>query len=174
VWRQLRKLGAVYLQNSVCLLPDTPAVSQVVNRLAVRVRSSGGHARVLHVHLEDRDAEAIVAEQRGERDGEYAQVMARTPALLDEIRSETVPCRTTYAEVAESHADLARFDRWLDSITARDYFDAQGGQRARAAVEACRDAFAAFETAALAAEYASDALLANPLTRRRLPVVKKA
>lgn len=45
VWRKLRSLGALYLQQSVCLLPAT-ATAGDVRRLAGRVRQ-GGTARVL-------------------------------------------------------------------------------------------------------------------------------
>jgi hypothetical protein len=153
VWRQLRKLGAVYLQNSVCLLPETATVPQTVQRLAARVRAGGGKARVLHtVFTDPAEQDSVIAEQRADRDAEYGEVVERTPAFLAEIAHETARDRATYAEVEESEADLERFDKWLASISARDYFAAPGGQAARDAVQACRVAFAAFEAAALAAE----------------------
>lgn len=158
VWRQLRKLGAVYLQQSVCLLPDRPAVARAVARLVARVRDKGGHARSLQVRLTDRgEAGAVIAEQRADRDAEYAEVVERAPALLTEIERETARGRATYAEVEESEADLARFDRWLAAIVARDYFAAEGGTAAREIVERCRTALAAFERAALEADTAEQA-----------------
>jgi len=42
VWRKLRSLGALYLQQSVCLLPARPAVVREVRRLADRIRRQGG------------------------------------------------------------------------------------------------------------------------------------
>jgi G3E family GTPase len=153
VWRQLRKLGAIYLQNSVCLLPEVDAVPQTVQRLVARVNGSGGKARVLHATFTDAaEQAAIVAEQRADRDTEYGEVLERTPTFLAEIAHETARGRATYAEVEESEADLERFEKWLSSIAARDYFNAGGGQVARDAVQACRDAFTAFEAAALAAD----------------------
>jgi hypothetical protein len=153
VWRQLRKLGAVYLQSSVCLLPEVDSVVQAVQRLVARVRDNGGKARVLHtVFVDQGEQDAVIAEQRADRDVEYGEVVERAPAFLAEIAQETARGRATYAEVEESDADLERFDKWLASITARDYFAAPGGQAAREAVQACRDAFTAFEAAALAAE----------------------
>jgi uncharacterized membrane protein YkvA (DUF1232 family) len=47
VWRKLRSLGALYLQQSVCLLPATAPVVRDVRRLASRVRQGGGTARLL-------------------------------------------------------------------------------------------------------------------------------
>jgi Protein ChrB, N-terminal len=166
VWRQLRKLGAVYLQNSVCLLPQVGAVPQTVQRLVARVNSSGGRARVLHTTFTDpAEQAAITGEQRADRDTEYGEVLERTPAFLDEIARETARGRATYAEVEESEADLERFEKWLASIAARDYFNSPGGQAAREAVQACRDAFTAFEAAALAAETGTPTAADTPQLR---------
>lgn len=63
---------------------------------------------------------------------------------------ETARGNATYAEVEESEADLERIEKWLAKITSRDYFAAPGAAAARAAVERCRTALAAFEDAAIA------------------------
>ena len=42
VWRKLRSLGALYLQQSVCLLPALP-VARDVRRLADRVAAGRRH-----------------------------------------------------------------------------------------------------------------------------------
>ena len=57
-----------------------------------------------------------------------------------------------YTELEESDADLARHQKWLAAIRARDYFDAPGGEEAAAAVASCEDALAGFESEALSAE----------------------
>jgi hypothetical protein len=118
VWRELRKLGAVYLHKSVCLLPDQPAVAATVQTLARRVREGGGQARVLHTQLSDPAEEAaIIAEQIADRDREYDEVIERTAAFVDEIALESNRGNATYTEVEESEADLERFERWFSSIT---------------------------------------------------------
>jgi hypothetical protein len=153
VWRKLRLLGALYLQQSVCLLPDRPEVARAVRRLLDRVRRDGGDAHLLHLLLPDPDEQArIIQAFRSERAAEYAEVLERTPALLEELATERTRGRTTYAEVEESEADLSRFRSWLAKIAARDYFGAPNAADARAAVERCAAALAAFEEEALAAE----------------------
>lgn len=153
VWRTLRRLGAVYLHQSVCLLPDRPLVAEAVTRLVARVRDQGGSARVLPIRISDADELAeLIEQQRADRDAEYAEVVERTPTLLDELATEKARGRATYAEVEESEADLERFDRWLGRIADRDYFDAAVGIQARAAVERCRAELARFEAAALDAD----------------------
>ncbi|MFU8853562.1 Chromate resistance protein ChrB [Micromonospora sp. SL1-18] len=153
VWRKLRSLGAVYVQQSVCLLPARDQVLRELRRLVARVRAEGGTARMLTVDLpEQAEYDDLVAEFNAARDVEYAEVVERTPAFLAEIEMETKRGRATYAEVEESEADLDRFKTWLGKITARDYFGAPGGEPARAAVAECEQALAAFEQAALSAE----------------------
>jgi hypothetical protein len=152
VWRQFRRLGAVYLHNSVCLLPDRPDVRAALQPILLRVQAQGGTARALKIRVEGRDHDALVTEQRNERDQEYREVVERVPAFLAEITMETARGRTTYAEVEESEADLERFEKWVAAIAARDYFQAPAGAAAREALQQCRDALSGFEAAALAAE----------------------
>jgi uncharacterized protein YdbL (DUF1318 family) len=153
VWRKLRSLGAVYVQQSVCLLPARPGLVREVRRLVGRVREQGGTGRVLTVEVPDPgEYEQLVAEFNAARDEEYAEVLERTPAFLAEIAQETARGRATYAEVEESEADLDRFRTWLAKIAARDYFGAGGAAAATAAVQECAAALAEFEEAALRAE----------------------
>lgn len=153
VWRRLRALGALYLQQSVCLLPDRPEVTRAVRRLLDRVHRDGGEGRLLKIALTDPVEEhAVIEDFRRERAVEYADLLERIPEFLAELDRERARGRTTYAEVEESEADLHRFQSWLAKIAARDYFDAPGAAEAQAAVERCAAELAAFEEDALAAE----------------------
>ena len=157
VWRKLRSLGALYLQQSVCLLPARNDVVREVRRLADRVRHQGGSCRLLQLGFADATEQAqLVAEMNAARDGEYREVLERLPELLAELDKERAQGRATYAEVEESEADLERYRSWLAKIAARDYFGAPGGEEARAAVTAAAAELAAFEQAALSAEAPSE------------------
>src|SRR4029453_7538187 len=153
VWRRLPALGALDLQQSVCLLPDRPEVTRAVRRLLDRVHRDGGEGRLLKIALTDPVEEhAVIEDFRRERAVEYADLLERIPVFLPELDRERARGRTTYAEVEESEADLHRFQSWLAKITARDYFDAPGATDPQAAVERCVTELAAFEEDALAAE----------------------
>jgi len=114
--------------------------------------------RLLSIQVVGEDHQALVEEQRRDRDIEYAEVVERAPQLLAELALETGRGRTTYAEVEESEADLERFERWLTAIGDRDYFQAPGGAAARQAVRDCRAALGTFEAAALSADTAADGM----------------
>ncbi|HEX4813674.1 MAG TPA: Chromate resistance protein ChrB [Nonomuraea sp.] len=164
VWRKLRSLGALYLQQSVCLLPERDQTLRQVRRLLDRVHQHGGVGRLLHLALTDQAEERqIIAELNAARDAEYAEVLDRLPAFRAELARERERGRATYAEVEESEADLERFRSWLAKIAARDYFAAPAGAAARAAVEEAAADLVAFEQTALAAEAPADPALARPL-----------
>jgi hypothetical protein len=167
VWRKLRSLGALYLQNSVALLPERPETTRAVTKLSHRVRRSGGVGRVLPIAITDADEEAAVMERFcTERSDEYQEIVSRVPAFLEEIAYERRRGRATYAEVEESEADLERLQKWLGRVRARDYFDSPGRSEAEQAVERCAAELAAFEAEALAAELPGEAD-AGPTRRLR-------
>src|SRR6201995_1294577 len=152
-WRNLRSLGAYYLQQSVCLLPATPKTTRAATRLVARLRAEGGHGEMLRIHLTDAKQEATVIDAiQRERTDEYREVVERTRQFHEELELERRRGRATYTELEESDADLARHQKWLAAIRARDYFDAPGGQEAAAAVASCEEALARFESEALSAE----------------------
>jgi hypothetical protein len=152
-WRKLRSLGAHYLQQSVCLLPATPKTTRAVARLVTRLRAEGGQGEMLRIRLADANQEAAIIDAiRRERTDEYHEVVERTRQFHEELQLERSRGRATYTELEESDADLARHQKWLAAIRARDYFDASGGHEAASAVASCEEALARFESQALSAE----------------------
>jgi Protein ChrB, N-terminal len=163
-------LGALYLQNSVVLLPERSETVRAVARLLDRLRRSGGTGRSLSITLTDGDEERqVIAQLSAERGDEYQEIVSRVPAFLEEIAYERKRGRATYAEVEESEADLERLRKWLARVKARDYFDAPGRLEAERAVERCAAELAAFEAEAFAAELPSEGA---PTTTTKLRAVQ--
>jgi hypothetical protein len=152
-WRNLRSLGAHYIQQSVCLLPATPKTTRAAVRLVTRLRAEDGQGEMLRVRLTDSKQEATVIDaMQRERTDEYHELVESTRQFHEELQFERRRGRTVYTELEESDADLARYQKWLAAIRARDYFDAPGGQEAAAAVVSCEEELARFESEALSAE----------------------
>ena len=152
-WRNLRRLGAHYLQQSVCVLPATPKTIRVTTRLVTRLRTEGGRGEMLRIQLTESSQEAAVIDSmQRERTDEYHELVESTRQFQDELEQERRRGRAMYTELEESDVDLARHHKWLAAIRARDYFDAPGGEEAAAAVESCEDALARFESEAVSAE----------------------
>lgn len=169
-WRKLRSLGALYIQNSVVLLPDRPETALAVARLLDRLRRSGGDGRSLSITITDPDEERqVITRLSAERSDEYQEIVSRVPAFLEEIASERKRRRATYAEVEESDAHLERLRKWFARVRARDYFDASRRAEAEEAIERCAAELAAFEAEALAAELSQEG---SPTTTTKLRAVQ--
>jgi hypothetical protein len=153
VWRKLKELGALYLQQSTCLLPERASTVRAVTQLSGRVLRDGGTTRVVSILFPDPEEEQqMIADLQQARTGEYAEVLDRFPAFFAELDAETARGRMTFEEVEESEADLARFRAWLRKIAARDYFYAPRGQEARDELRRAEEAMARFTEAAMLAE----------------------
>jgi hypothetical protein len=165
-WRNLRSAGAHYLQQSVCLLPATPATTRTATKVVTRLRAEGGQGEVVSIQLLDARHEArVIDAMQAERTDEYHELVESTRQFHEELEGERRRGRATYTELEESDADLARYKRWLAAVRARDYFNAPGGDEATAAVASCEAALARFESEALSAELDEPASGAGPSLR---------
>src|SRR6202012_3645791 len=85
-WRNLRSLGAHYLQQSVCLLPATPKTTRAGTRVVKRLRDEGGNGEMLRIHLPDAKQEATVIDAiQRERTDEYHELVDSTQHFHEEL-----------------------------------------------------------------------------------------
>jgi hypothetical protein len=136
LWRKLKELGAVYVQQGAAILPMTDTLLVQVLALKAEVVSSGGEVLVGRMEFVDGedDARVIAAFQR-QRDGDYDEIVEQSERLVYELDRETKKEKFTYAEIEENETELARIHKWMERITARDWFAASGHARAQQAIE---------------------------------------
>src|ERR1700720_64049 len=68
VWRDLKRLGALYLQQCACIVPDLPGVTDEVNQVAAKIPALGGETFLLEVpRLEPHDEARIIESFRALR-----------------------------------------------------------------------------------------------------------
>ena len=127
VWRQLRQLGAVYLQQAIAVVPDRPDMRTGLDQLADRIRRAGGEASLLETTSPSEAWEAdLVGRFAAARDAEYDEVVESVERFEDEIRRETRKRRFRFAELEESEADWEKLSRWFARLLERDFFGASG------------------------------------------------
>jgi hypothetical protein len=127
VWRQLRQLGAVYLQQAVAVLPDRPGIRSGLDQLGERIRRAGGEASLLETTSPTAAWEAeLVARFDAARAAEYDEIVESVERFEDEIRRETRKKRFRFAELEESEADWEKLSRWWERLVERDFFGAAG------------------------------------------------
>jgi hypothetical protein len=127
VWRQLRQLGAVYLQQAAAILPDRTDLRAALEALSQRIREYGGDVSLLETVSPDGRWEADLLERFNEaRDAEYAEIGEGVERFEDEIRRERSKGRFTFAQLEDIEAEWEKLQRWRERIRARDFFDAPG------------------------------------------------
>ena len=127
VWRQLRQLGAVYLQQAAAILPERADLRAALEALGQRIREHGGEVSLLATVSPDSEWEAdTLARFNQARDAEYAEIVENVERFEDEIRRERNKGRFTFAQVEDVEADWEKVQRWYERIRTRDFFDAPG------------------------------------------------
>ncbi|MQA11833.1 MAG: ChrB domain-containing protein [Pseudonocardiaceae bacterium] len=151
VWRRLKAAGAVYLANSVAVLPESAAAERVLRKLRAEIEAMGGSGQLLRAEALSGHGD-VVAAFNAARDAEYAEVLSRCADFLAEIDKETKAEKFTYAELEENDEDLTKLRGWLDKIRARDTLGASRAQEASKAVEGCAQALDGFAEKVYATE----------------------
>jgi len=157
VWRRLKELGAIYLQQAVGLLPDHPAVRAALDALAERIRTFEGDVSLLETQSPSPAWEQeIIRRFNQARDAEYAEVVENVERFEDEIARESQRGKYTFAELEDSEADWEKIERWLARIDARDFFTAPGRLGAVTAMERGRTRLEHFAAAVYVHEGVQD------------------
>jgi hypothetical protein len=123
IWREVKKIGAVYLRDGVCALPERPEILKAVEAIASRVREFEGEATVVTgARFDPARSRTVIAAFKSARSDEYAEVTREAERLLEHISRETNHRDFTFAELEELEEDLAKLRRWRNQVQARDYF----------------------------------------------------
>jgi hypothetical protein len=141
VWREVRRSGALHLQQSVVAFPDTPAFRSELERFMAAVAEVGGETLSIGGEpLAEADGARLVERWNAARDAEYGELISECDTFLAEIEHEFEIEKFTDAELQEEEAELDKLQRWHERIQRLDIHQASG---AAAAAQALRDAEAA-------------------------------
>lgn len=137
-WRLLKGAGALYLQQSVCLLPDLPHTREVIERVRAFVEGADGEASLLEIESMTAPSEKSIRTRFNElREAECRELLERCVAFHEELRRESGRGKLTFAEVEENEDDLVKLRAWLRKIKTRDFFACPVTAQAEEAVARC-------------------------------------
>jgi len=138
VWREVKKIGAVYLRDGVYVLPDRPATRQAMQALADRVRAFDGQATLVETsRMDELTAEQVTRQAQAARRAEYAAVRDSGSQFLNHVRRERRHRDFSASEAETLMDDLRKLRRWFEQIRARDYFLSDAAVEAEAALTEC-------------------------------------
>ncbi len=119
VWRKLKQLGAIALQDAVWVLPETPRTREQFQWLSAEIIEHGGEVTVWMAETEQvGDHRALVKQFVKQADDAYEEILA-------ELRSK--------------NADLAALSRRYQQVLAQNHFQSKLGERVRKALLARGD-----------------------------------
>ncbi|MER8420699.1 Chromate resistance protein ChrB [Mesorhizobium sp. M1329] len=138
LWRRLKGMGAIYLQNGVCLLPKTDDHVRRLKMLENDISKMGGESVILETVALDRAQEdKVVARFKADRDDQYREFLGRCAGFEVEIAKEITINKFTYAELEEEDTDLKKLQGWLEKIKKLDFYGASLADEAAERLRAC-------------------------------------
>ncbi len=139
VWRRLKGLGAVYLQNSIAALPAGPTSERALQKLRHEILKMSGTAVLMSSEVIAGDTHVLNLYQTARKD-EYDEIIDRCTDFLAGLEKEYEAKHFTYAELEENEVDYTKLTNWLAKIRGRDTFNAPGSAEAQAAMAKCGQA----------------------------------
>ncbi len=147
VWRMLKKVGAVYLQQSVCVFPQNPRVWRDLRPILRRIEDSAGEYHLLPLRRPPPEEEQKLVSQFIEQTSRhYAEIVEDCEVnFTKEIEFETFRQNFTYEEAEEIRSDYEKVCAWFERVRERDWFGAPNQQEARVWLDRCAGMLEAFE-----------------------------
>lgn len=139
VWRRLKALGAVYLQNSAATLPFSASSERALRKLQREILQMEGTAVLLHSHVLAGEQNIMNIFQAARTD-EYEEIIDRCGGFIAEVEKEYAKSHFTYAELEENEVDHVKLVNWLKKVTERDQFGAPGRAEAEEWLAKCERA----------------------------------
>jgi CRISPR/Cas system-associated endoribonuclease Cas2 len=138
LWRKLKGMGAVYLQNGVCLLPKTDDHARRLKMMANDIAEMDGDSVILEtVALDQAQEDKVTARFKADRDEEYIEFLDKCNDFEAEIAKETAANHFTYAELEENDVDLKKLQSWLEKIRKLDFYGAARAVEAQQRLTDC-------------------------------------
>lgn len=147
VWRDLKRLGGLYVQQCVCILPKIEGLPEELERIAAKIPAMDGEYTLFDVPaLRPADRDRIVAAFRALRNKEYAEIVEECETkFLKEVEFEHFRENYSFEEAEEIRQDLDKIRRWFAQVQERDWFAADGRLQVTELLERCQEALGGFE-----------------------------
>jgi len=144
IWRELRRLGAVPLQQGTWALPAGEPFGAGLAQVTEAITAAGGQPVVLSIADDQASVAQLEALFTAQREAEWAEFVADCGKYEAELAGEVAKGKLTLAEVDEEEQSLERLRRWYRAIRARDLFGAPSAADAERRLKECAEALERF------------------------------
>jgi hypothetical protein len=151
VWRRIKSLGAIYLQNSVAALPASTANERALRKLRREITDMSGTAMLMSCLVLAGESE-VRASFQAARNDEYEEIVDKCEDFLRQVQKEYDENHFTYAELEENEVDLVKLKNWFAKIVERDVFGASGRAACEQFLDKCEQSLEAYAARVYAEE----------------------
>ena len=144
IWRELRRLGAVPLQQGTWALPAGEPFDAGFAQVTRGIEAAGGQPVVLAVADDQASVAQLESLFTAQREAEWAEFTADCGKYEAELAGEVAKGKLTLAELDEEEQSLERLRRWYRAIRARDLFGAPSAADAERRLKECAEALERF------------------------------
>ena len=144
MWRKLKKIGAVNIQQSMWILPQTDENYDLLNQIKDDVSQNNGEAFVMKSSVDENSKRIIIDRFNAARDEEYKEVLEQCDEYFKEIDKETARENFTFAEIEENEEEFNKLKKWYEKIVARDFFEASLREKTKVILSQCEDVLEKF------------------------------
>lgn len=144
IWRELRKAGAVSLQNGTWAIPTGPNFDAALERAMALIERAESRTLVFEICPTEASTGALEELHLAEREAEWGEFVSDCAKFDAEIASEIANEKLTLAELDEEEQNLDRLRRWYREIRSRDIFGAQSADLAERRLKECAEVLEEF------------------------------
>lgn len=123
VWRKLKKLGAVNIQQSMWIMIYNDENYGILKDLSQDIETDNGTSFLMEcVFYDEKHEDRIVLIYNEMRNEEYKEFISECKKYLKEIEKEISIKKFTFAELEEEEEELEKLKSWHEKIVNRDLF----------------------------------------------------
>lgn len=137
VWRRLRNMGAVYMQNSAAAAPRTPHSERMMRALRNEIVESMAGKAFLVTTTSITGEGDLVEMFNAARNDEYEEILDKCRDFHAGVEKEVNAQHFTYGELEENEEDLTKLKGWYEKVKARDLLGAPKAQAVASALDDC-------------------------------------
>lgn len=154
VWRMLKKVGAVYLQQSVCVFADNGQVRRELTVICRKIGEVGGGFHFLPLRaLNAEEEQKLVDQFRDQTRKHYREIIENCEVNFQkEIEFEIFRQNLTYEEAEEIRVEFEKIVEWYQRVKERDWFHAPLRDEAEAWITKCQELVEDFESRVFATQ----------------------
>jgi hypothetical protein len=139
VWRELRRLGALGLQQGTWAVPAGEPFATGLAQVIEAIKGAGGQPVVLAVADEEASTVQLETLFTAQREAEWGEFLSDCGKYQAELVSEVAKGKLTLAELDEEEQSLDRLRRWYRTIRTRDLFGAPSAPVAERRLKECAE-----------------------------------